>query len=83
LKEIERIRRHQVNEINAHITKKQTVFSDFKKNRAVDLNNLLQKFKNRRNEIMQEQKTFLSMQMNMHKTKSMMAIPNTTKHASK
>ncbi len=81
MREIEKIRKIQMNEVNAHITKKHAAYNDFKKKRALDLNNLLQKFKNKRNDLISEQKNFQLLQDNMSKTKTILTLPGSTRNS--
>lgn len=77
------LRNKQLKDIKAFIARKESAYMEFKKKRAIDFNNLIQKFKNKRNDIIKEQNNFLMWQKNLGKTKSMMNVPGSTKNASK
>jgi len=78
-KEISRIKKIQQNEVYANKLKRTSVFGNFEKNRNIELNNLKQMFKNKKNELKKEQKTFVELQKNLNKTKIVMSVPGSTK----
>lgn len=82
IKEVERITRPQVIEADSHVQKKNAAYMDFKNKRALNLNSLLQTFKNKRNQMKQTQKNMEIMQKNINKTKVTLCIPGSTKATS-